>query len=256
MAREPLLLLPGTLCDGRVWAPQQAALADACDGVSVGDLTQDDSIEGMADRVLAAAPPRFALAGLSMGGIVAIEIWRRAPQRVLRLALLDTNALADDDARRRARIGFMRRAQRGGLEQLVRAELKPRYLAAASRAQPGLLDTVMAMARDLGPEVFLRQSRALLGRRDCRPGLPGIRCPVLVLCGERDELCPADHHRELASLIPGAHLEVLEDCGHLSTLEQPEAVAAALREWLGRAADGTPAEPAGAPGLRRAPNDP
>ena len=232
MSDDPVLLLPGTLCDSRVWGPQILALESAGRRVLVGDLTRADSIEGLAAGVLESAPPRFSLAGLSMGGIVALEILRLAPGRVLRLALLDTNALADDAAKRRARLALMERARRGELETLVRAELKPRYLAAANLARPGLLETVMAMARDLGSDVFLRQSQALLGRRDRRAELHEIRCPVLVLCGEQDELCTVGHHREIAGLIRGSRLQVLPGCGHLSTLERPAAVSAALGEWL------------------------
>jgi len=230
--RGPLLLLPGTMCDRRVFAPQMQSLGRTGDGPLVGDLTQQSSIRGMALHVLESAPPRFSLAGLSMGGMVAVEICREAPERVLRLALLDTNLLAETADRRRLRQEQTDRVRRGEFEAMVRDDLAPRYFSVAARTRPDLVRTVVDMALALGPDVYLRQVKALQHRRDSRPLLARIRCPTLVLCGDADELCPPAHHAELAAALPCAQLRIIPECGHLSTLEQPEAVSAALTDWL------------------------
>ncbi len=231
-ARTPLLLLPGTMCDWRVFAPQLQSLA--CNGESplVGDLSRSSSIEGMAGRVLETAPPRFSLAGLSMGGIVAVEICRQAPERVLRLALLDTNLLAENPDRRRLRKEQTDRVRRGELEGMVRNDLAPCYFSVAAGTRPDLVRTVVDMALALGSDVYLRQVEALQRRQDSRPLLAHIRCPTLVLCGDADELCPPAHHAEIAAALPCARLRIIAECGHLSTLEQPDAVSAALSDWL------------------------
>lgn len=231
-AAETLLLLPGTLCDARLWAPLRPGLRGHCGAIVVGDLTGADSVAGLASRVLAEAPPRFALGGLSMGGIVALEIWRQAPGRVSRLALLDTNHRGDTPARRSQREAQVARALGGDFERVVREELKPRYVAASGRNRSSILRTVMAMALDLGPEVFARQSRALGGRADSTALLPSIDCPTLVLCGEEDALVPVAQHREMASMIPHATLRTVQNCGHLPTLERPAEVCDALIAWL------------------------
>jgi pimeloyl-ACP methyl ester carboxylesterase len=230
--RAPLLLLPGMLCDGRVFAPQIQSMGCAGDRSLVCDLTQSSTIAGMAARVLDTAPPSFSLAGLSLGGIVAIEICRQAPERVLRLALLDTSTLADTPERRQARQLQVERARRGDLESLVRDDLAPRYFSAANRRREDLLRIVVGMAMAVGPDAFLRQAAAVNGRQDTSALLSRIRCPTLVLCGDADELCPPAHHAEIAAALPCALLRVISECGHLSTLEQPEAVSAALGDWL------------------------
>lgn len=229
MDGKELLLLPGMMCDQRLWRPQLEALDARC---RVGDLTRGESIEAIAADLLADLPTRFALAGLSMGGIVAFEMWRRAPERIERLALLDTNFRADPPERRRLRNEQIVRVAAGQLESVLRDELKPNYLAASHRADTRLLDEVLAMGMELGPTVFERQSKALRDRPDSSATLATIDCPALVLCGSEDSLCPVALHEEMAAAIPGAELCVIEDCGHLATLEQPGAVNGALARWL------------------------
>lgn len=232
---EPLVLLPGLMCDRRLFAPQVAALADLAP-VSVADLTGADTVEGLAEAVLAAAPDRFALAGLSMGGIVAMEVCRQAPERVTRLALLDTNHRAETPERRALRGPQVERALGGGLRAVLAEELAPLYLAPENRGRTDLLELVVAMGLDLGPEVFARQSAALRDRPDQTATLQALAgVPTLVLCGRQDALCPPERHAEIASLARGAVLRVVEGAGHLPTLERPGETSAALRAWLGAA---------------------
>ena len=230
MPRTPLVLLPGTLLDAELFGHQIAHLADLADSI-VGDLANDDSVAGMARTVLAAAPQRFALAGLSLGGIVAFEIMRRAPERVSRLALLDTNPLPPRPEQLAARAELGGLAEAGRLDQVV-DRLLPGLLRPGWRADERAVRAVRAMAGRVGPEVYVRQLRALAGRADSRPILRTLACPTLVLVGRQDALTPVALHEEMAAAIPAAALVVAEQCGHLSPLEQPQAVTAALRYWL------------------------
>lgn len=226
-----LLLLPGMMCDAGLWQAQVQEFGGDY-RLHHGDITLDRDIAGIAARVLDAAPARFALAGLSMGGIVAMELWRQAPDRIERLALLDTNFRSDTEARRQMRDRQVREARRGELGAILKDELKPNYLAACHRHNHSLLDEVLYMGMRLGEDVFERQSLALRDRPDYSATLATIRCPTLVLCGEEDSLCTPQLHREMASLIPEATLEIIAECGHLSTMEQAPAVNHALRTWL------------------------
>ncbi|MCC7275771.1 MAG: alpha/beta fold hydrolase [Alphaproteobacteria bacterium] len=228
--RPTLILLPGLLCDYQLWRPVTEALAAEASAV-VADVTLDDSLGAMAARVLDWAPPRFALAGLSMGGYIAQEIMRRAPERVTRLALLDTSARRDTEEQGRRRRGLIELAGQGQFKG-VTARLLPLLIHADRLGDQPLVDTVTGMAERVGRDAFLRQQSAILGRPDGIPDLPAITCPTLVLCGRQDALTPLDAHEEMARHIPGARLVVIEDCGHLSPLERPEAVNAALRAWL------------------------
>lgn len=228
--RIPLLLLPGLLCDEALWRPQVEGLADIADPV-VADLGQDDSAAAMARRALAAAPPEFALAGLSMGGYVAQEIMRQAPERVLRLALLDTNARADTPEQTARRRGLIELSEKGEFKG-VTPRLLPLLVHPARTEDGPLTETILGMAEHIGKDGFLRQQKAIMARPDGREDLRRIRCPSLVLCGRQDALTPLTLHEEIASLIPGAKLVVIEDCGHLSTLEKPKSVSAAFRHWL------------------------
>jgi pimeloyl-ACP methyl ester carboxylesterase len=231
MADRPvLLLLPGLLCDEALWAGQCQALADVAD-IRVADLTVDDSVSAMARRVLAGAPDRFALAGLSMGGYVALEIVATAPERVERLALLDTSARADTPEQTRRRQGLIALADRGQFKG-VTPRLLPMLIHPDRVGEEPLTSTVMDMAERVGKEAFLRQQRAIMGRPERRPLLPSIHVPTLVLCGDADALTPLELSRELAAGIATSRLAIVPDCGHLSTLERPEAVNAAMRRWL------------------------
>jgi pimeloyl-ACP methyl ester carboxylesterase len=224
-----LLLLPGLLCDARLWRDVIAGLPVRS---HVADLTQDDSMPAMAQKALAAAPPRFALAGLSMGGYVALEIMRQAPERVTHLALLDTSARADDEARRETRRKGIEMVGQGrfiGVSRgLLASLLAPHHLGTP------LAQEVQAMSERVGPEAYVRQQTAILNRIDSRPLLPAITQPTLVGVGEADKLTPPELAEEMAEAIPGAELVRFPDSAHLPTMENPGAVVSAMQAWLGR----------------------
>ncbi len=225
-----LLLLPGLVCDSRLWQQQIFDLADSAH-CTVADLSGANSIPALAESAIAQAPPgHFALAGLSLGGYVALEIMRQAPNRVMALALLDTNARPDTDEARRARRRLMREA--GDNYAAVIAELLPKLVHPRQLDNPPLLALITAMANTLGNETFIRQQQAMLDRVDSRPGLAKIHCPRLVLCGREDTITPLEMHQEMQHAIPNARLSIIEHCGHLSTLEQPLKVTYALTQWL------------------------
>jgi|SRR5487761_355989 len=231
MARKPpLVLLPGLLCDKTLWRSQIEALGDVAEP-QVADLTQDDSIAAMVRRLLAAAPPRFALAGLSMGGYCAFDVMRQAPECVERLALLDTGARADTPEQTSRRRGLIELAEKGEFKG-VTPRLLPLFLHPDRLKDAKLVGEVTAMAERVGKDAFLRQQKAIMGRVDSRPSLGSIRCPTLMLCGRQDALTPPDLAEEIAAGIPGARLDLIDNCGHLSTMERPDAVNAELRQWL------------------------
>jgi pimeloyl-ACP methyl ester carboxylesterase len=227
---DHLVLLPGLLCDRRLFAAQLAALAPVVE-TTVPELTGHAAIAEMAEHVLAAAPPRFALAGLSMGGYVALEILRRAPERVTRLALLDTQARADSATAAARRHQLMALAEQGSFRG-VTPRLLPLFIHPDRLQDTELVATVQAMAEGTGREAFLRQQTAILGRPDSRPGLAAIACPTLVLAGRDDAVTPPKLQLELATLIPDATLVLIPRCGHLAPLERPDAVTRQLRLWL------------------------
>lgn len=229
-ARMNLVLVPGLLCTRALWGPQMAALSDIAE-MSVADHTRHDSMAGIAKWILAAAPERFALAGLSMGGYIAYEIVRQAPHRVTRLALLDTGSRADAPERSEGRRKMIALAEAEGTRR-VQQELLPVLIHMDRLADAPLVEAVLRMGEDMGLAAFKRQQTAIMGRPDNRPFLPSIKCPTLVLVGREDALTPVDLSREIAAGIPGAKLEIVPECGHLSTMERPEAVNRALRAWL------------------------
>ncbi len=230
---EPLVLIPGMMCDARLFLPQILAFSGER-AVHVANITGADTVEGMAEAVLEAAPERFALAGLSLGGIVAMEVIRRAPGRVSRIALMDTNAQAEPPPVAAGREPQIVAVMAGRLEEVMEEVMRPEYLAPGPHRME-LIRMMCEMALDLGEGVFVRQSRALQRRPDQQKTLRTIRVPALVLCGEHDGLTPVRRHDFMAMLIPGATLRIIPDAGHLPTLEQPSATNAALREWLGMA---------------------
>jgi pimeloyl-ACP methyl ester carboxylesterase len=233
--RDTLILVPGLLCDAMVWRSQMAALRDLVD-VAVAEHGAQDSLPGMAQTILATAPPRFALAGHSMGGRIALEVMRAAPARVTGLALLDTGyselpvgEAGEREAERRYELLDL--ARREGMRAMgfrwVQGMVHPSRL-----ADRGLIDAILDMFEAKTPEVFAAQVRALLERPDASSVLGTIACPTLVLCGCEDSWSPVERHREIAALIPHSTLVAISECGHMSTVERPQAVSDAFRAWL------------------------
>ena len=230
----PLLLLPGLLCDAAVWAPQMAALGRSATVVAYGDA---NSLTAMAQHALAVAPPgRFALAGHSMGGRIAFEVMRLAPERVERLALLDTGchplaAGEAGEAERAGRLKLLALARRDGMRAMA-AEWA-RGMVHRSRVGGPVFEAVLDMFERRTPAVFEAQIQALLARPDAAPQLSAIACPTLLLTGEHDAWSPPAAHRAMHEAIAGSRLVVVPGCGHMSTLEAPAAVTAAFAGWLG-----------------------
>jgi pimeloyl-ACP methyl ester carboxylesterase len=227
---EDLVLVPGLACTAALWAPQLAGLGSVA-RLHVADHTRHDTMTAIAHAILAAAPPRFALAGLSMGGYIAQEMVRLEQNRVTRLALLNTGSGADPPERAAARHALIALAEREGAGK-INEVLLPLLIHPSRRTDAPLAKAIIKMGRDTGVAAFKRQQAAIMGRSDMRALLPSVRCPTLILVGREDALTPVDLSQEMAALIPSARLKVIADCGHLSTLERPEAVNAALRAWL------------------------
>jgi pimeloyl-ACP methyl ester carboxylesterase len=225
----PLVLLPGMMCDGRLFGPQIAAFGGRT--LHLAPMVGADTVQALAAQIIAQAPPRFALAGLSMGGIVAMEIMARAPERVTRLALLDTNPRAELPEVQAGREPQIACVTAGGLDAVMRDEMKPNYLTNGPH-RAAILDLCMDMARGLGPKVFIDQSRALQSRPDQQATLARVTVPTLILCGRDDALCPVERHTFMHALIPHSTLHLVEGAGHLPTLEQPFETTAALARWL------------------------
>lgn len=230
-ARPAVLLFPGLLCDARLWRDQIEAFSSdiAC---IVADCTQDDTIDGMAHRALRSAPPRFAAAGLSMGGYAALALMRLAPERVTGLCLMDTSARPDTEAQARRRRGLMALVARGSRFKGVTPRLLPQLLHPGRLGDQAMCDEVMAMADRVGQAAYLRQQAAILGRTDSRPGLSHIAVPTLVAVGDGDQLTPPDLAAEIARGIPGATLHIVEGAGHLLPMERPAAATELMRGWL------------------------
>jgi pimeloyl-ACP methyl ester carboxylesterase len=226
----PLVLVPGLLCSARLYASQVEALW-SFGQVAVADHRCDSDMAAIAARILRDAPPRFALAGLSMGGYIAFAMMRLAPERIAKLALLDTSARPDTPESKVGREKFIAMAEAGKLNDIVET-LTPRFLHKSHANNEPLKKIVRDMAAATGAEAFVRQTKAIMTRPDSRPLLSGIRCPTLVLVGEGDELTPPELAKEIAGGISGAKLVVVPGCGHLSTVEQPQAVNAAMTDWL------------------------
>jgi pimeloyl-ACP methyl ester carboxylesterase len=226
----PLILLPGMMCDARLFIHQIAELS-AAHPLHLPPIVTEETIAGMAAEIIAHAPPQFALAGLSLGGIVAMEVLRQAPARVMKLALMDTNPLAETAEMQARRIPQIARVLEGGLESVMRDDMKPLYLADTPQ-KADILDLCMAMARALGPQVFAQQSRALASRADQTATLASFKGPALVLMGEQDSLCPRDRHDLMHALMPQSRLAIIAGAGHLPTLEKPDETNAELIRWL------------------------
>jgi pimeloyl-ACP methyl ester carboxylesterase len=234
-AKTPLVLVPGLLCDEDLWADQARGLADLAEIEVTRAQTRHDSLPAIAAEILAAAPPRFALAGLSMGGYVAFEIVRQAPARVTRLALLDTSARPDTPEQTARRRGLIELAQKGRFKG-VTPKLLPLLVHPDRLEDKPLVARILAMAEHVGRDGFLSQQRAIIARPDSRPLLKSIRVPTMVLCGRQDQITPLAMSEEMAVAVADASLRVIEHCGHLSTMERPEQVTRALRHWLAQSA--------------------
>ena len=226
----PLVLVPGLLCTAEIFAPQVAALWPH-GPVTVASTLEGASMAEMAVAILAAAPPRFALAGVSMGGYISLEILRQAPERVSRLALLSTQARPDTPEQVRLRRAMVAQA-RGGDFTAVLAQTMGALPHRSRRNDPALGEINLRMGRTIGVEGFARQTEATIARINSRPHLSAVSVPTLVLVGDSDPLTPPDRSEEMAAAIPGARLVVIPQCGHVATLEQPEAVNRALVEWI------------------------
>ncbi len=230
--KTPFVLLPGLLCDAALWDRQLSQLADVAD-FFVADLTEHETMKDMAASVLRDSPWReFALAGLSMGGYVAQEIMRQAPQRVTRLALLDTRSRPEQPEETERRHQFMKLAQTERGFTPVTNRMLPLMLHPSRVKDAPLVKVIREMAERTGVEAYIRQQKAIISRPDFRPDLAKIKCPTIVLCGRQDQLTPLENSEQMAAAIPGAKLVIVEECGHMSTLERPKEVNRAIRSWL------------------------
>ena len=228
----PIVLIPGLLCSPRLYAEQLPELW-RIGPVTVATHTLDDGMGAMARRILASAPPQFALAGLSMGGYISFEILRQAPERVAKLVLLDTSARPDPQEQSEGRRSQIEMARSGRLGEIADM-LFPRLVHARRWGDESLRRIWRAMVQEVGVDGFINQQTANMGRPDSRPGLSAIRCPTLVIVGDGDVLTPPERAEEIGNGISGARLSVIRDSGHLSTLEQPAAVTRSMVEFLKR----------------------
>ena len=226
----PVLFVPGLLCSPRLYSDQIPALWHF-GPITVADHTRDDSTGAIARRILSIAPPSFILVGLSMGGYIALELLRQAPNRVLKLALLDTSARPDMPEQSERRRALIDMAERGRYPEIPDL-LFPRLVHPSRQDDEALRQIHRRMSAETGPEAFVRQERAIMTRPDSRPSLGAISCPTLVLVGDGDQLTPPDCAEEMVAGIPGAQLAVVRNCGHLSTLERPDEVTRVLVEFL------------------------
>jgi pimeloyl-ACP methyl ester carboxylesterase len=230
MGTMPTLLIPGLNCSARLYDEQIPALW-RFGPVIVADHRRGDTIRGIAQNILADAPPHFALVGLSMGGYISFEIMRQAPERVLKLALLDTSSRPDRPEQSERRDQQIAAVEAGRFSEISET-LFPLFVRPDRLMEEQIRWTLRLMADETGPEAFMRQLKAIKSRPDSRPSLQHIACPTLVLVGDADQLTPQELSREIAAGIPGSRLVVVPECGHLTTIERPEAVNRALTEWM------------------------
>jgi pimeloyl-ACP methyl ester carboxylesterase len=227
----PWLLLPGHLCDARMWISLRSTLTAAGAEALDADLTRDDTVNGMARRALDEHGGPTVLVGFSMGGMVALRMAALAPERVVGMVLVDTNAAPDLPERSIARIEQQAEARAGRLHRVVVDSLVPHYLSPANRGRRDLTDLITDMADDAGPDTFVRQSEAIRLRPDARPTLKDVQCPVLVAAGEEDVLCPPDWQRFLAAALPQSQLRLVKDAGHFMPIEQPDVLSSVVTLW-------------------------
>ncbi len=226
----PLVMIPGMMCDERIFAPQIEELVSKR-SVHIADISKHDNISDLAADVLSNAPPKFCLVGHSMGGIVAMEICAQDPKRIEKLVLIDTNPLAELEEVKLKREPQISDALSGKLINVIRDEMKPNYLA-SSENQDIILNICMDMALSLGPKVFINQSRALQTRADQQSNIQSINIPVLIMCGSEDKLCTVERHEMMHNMISNSELKIINNAGHMPTLEQPSETTEVLKEWL------------------------
>ena len=231
--KHSLVLIPGLLCTGDLWRDQIEALDDIAD-ITIADHTRDDTMPAIARRLLSEAPERFALAGLSMGGYIALEVMRQAPERVTHLAIMDSRAVADSPEDRRRRLDFIKLVEQGSTFKGVTRSLLPILIHESRLNDEELIARIFKMAEDVGKEAFLRQERALLDRDVLTEMLKTISCPTLILAGADDMLIPPKLQRAMAVEIPTAQYVEIPNCGHLPTMEEPEITSKYMRHWLAR----------------------
>ena len=229
--RIPLALLPGTLCSAQLWASQVAALHDVAE-ITVIDTAQFDNLPDLARHVHSVMPARFAVAGLSFGGIVAFAVWHHNPRALSHVALMNTTPLPITAEKRTAQEKMVKRARAGAFMQIVAEQADLLGIIAQNCNEQAHRSAIMSMAEEVGIDGFANQIEAQIQRADSRTFLAEIDCPTLILCGKLDTLCPPSLHQEMAREIKQSELVVVPDCGHLSALEQPKRVSDAMREWL------------------------
>ena len=225
-------MVPGMMCDERIFSPQIEALSQNLE-VTIADISNFSSVRELASDVLKKAPKKFSLLGHSMGGIVAMEIYSQAPNRIEKLILMDTNPKAELDEVKLKREPQIREVNKGKLLEVMRDEMKPNYLA-ESENKRSVLNVCMDMALTLGPDVFINQSRALQSRLDQQNTIQSIKIPVLILCGSEDKLCPVERHEMMHNMITDSDLKIINNAGHMPTLEQPRETTEVIKEWLMR----------------------
>jgi len=225
-------MVPGMMCDERIFSPQIEELSKSLE-VTVADISNFSSVSELASDVLKKAPKSFSLLGHSMGGIVAMEIYSLEPNRIEKLILMDTNPKAELDEVKLKREPQIREVNKGKLLEVMRDEMKPNYLA-ESENKSSVLNVCMDMALNLGPDVFINQSRALQSRLDQQNTIQSIKIPVLIMCGSEDKLCPVERHEMMHNMISDSDLKIINNAGHMPTLEQPRETTEVIKEWLMR----------------------
>ena len=223
-------MVPGMMCDERIFSPQIEELSKNIE-VTVADISNFSSVSELASDVLKKAPKSFSLLGHSMGGIVAMEIYSQEPKRIEKLILMDTNPKAELDEVKLKREPQIKEVNNGKLLEVMRDEMKPNYLA-ESENKSSVLDVCMDMALSLGPDVFINQSRALQKRADQLNTIQSINIPVLIMCGSEDKLCTVERHEMMHNMISDSDLKIINNAGHMPTLEQPRETTEVLKEWL------------------------
>lgn len=228
--KEPLIMIPGTLCDELLFKCQTEELKDLAD-CQVADHSSSDDLKKVASNIIEKVNGNFSILGLSYGGIIAFEIWRQAPQRVKRLILLNTNHRKPSETTRANQQRFLGMSALGEFREITTDFLKDAMLHPDHAKKPEFRETILAMALNTGQANFFKQIKAQLNRPDSISDLPNIQCPTLVMTGKQDKVCTPEIHQEIAQLIPKSSLEIIEKCGHLSTMEQPKVVNRIIRNW-------------------------